>query len=1488
MAFLKKKIANASYSSHSRSVPVASTKAPAAFPATVKSSGKAPTLPPKLPISSSPVIQGGSDSIQQNDNTAVSQEDIIVDQNDSGFSFEEGVSLQYAGNGGDSSEKNDSPSTLRASKKSLVLEDEQIPATLSSRKSSGGSVASLSKDKLIYSWDVTDPEEWTMIRVIAWFRFNEFSDAWINYFKRHQIYGDKFLKLMALDNFVKYQKFLPQTHNSSYNRFQYLLKRTLETNVGNGHIRNKSDKSSGSRSSSDSLKLKKKRSQDGDHSRSTSESVLTDNRKIGSDILDDKSVPLRSHQKANSASSLYRRSFISLRGSSVSNASKNEKTNININIPQRPLSTIESATQICPTNSRSSSSPLSPNYAGIFRRQHKSSSSESSIFNTLFGSGNSSNQNNGLTDTNPASGSYRSASLESLPKTKREGSSSSPLKQSPVGAEEKPKIWEKLKKKEAVLDSVSSLPSRSTTETEVKAEASPIPNVEGNAQEEKPSAFSWKEFVLEKKFYPLKTSGADDRFILITKDNRSFIPLNINMINGIEELKDSMALTLGITHKNFTIHLTDFGCDIGCVIPDDLLETMRENMFYNLPGKFYVKDQMKIQLRPRTGTISNDVSNSLRSVKSKGSVKSAASSVINSNDDTSVVTSCSDANSFDDTANLAGRLVYPQTPSYYYDTENTSTNTDVDYWNFKDTPLEESQPLKLPKIRSRSNSKLKRVPESTPYPNSVSTSGSTFKVIRKGSENEIDFDKRRESPYVSSDFAPRREAPKPPTGSQISLENTPSLQNLPHTNSPPKLQRRRTGTFSKRKARPPPPVSIIPKGTSRSSSFGSGKQVKHSSASPVESIVNSYTPGSTQVLVPQPYKGATDPGKISKTDDGIGNPISVYIQNQRANRSNSVHSVAQGIHPSPPRLLKRASSKRVFSSASAADIFDENDISFADAPALSDSDNDDVNSSSSSEIVWSKKTQKDDESDSSDDIIWTPEARKTHEKPLEIPSIELQDESSAQESGKETYHDVMEDSTDFDTISATSSQNKLGRKMTLRPSPEVVFQNLEKFFPGTDLDKPIVEGVTPPSSPKCAERDSPDVRSSVKDRNDSEVVSPITSRTGTPQTMISKPSNNSQEVLTPVSRTLKPPKRTKTIRIIAREASEARRDSQSRRLKRKNTKMWGTRVVEVTDKRMVAINKAKNSNGEYKEFAWIKGDMIGKGSFGSVFLGLNVTTGEMMAVKQVEVPKYGSQDETTLSVLEALRSEVSTLKDLDHLNIVQYLGFENKNSIYSLFLEYVAGGSVGSLIRLYGRFDENLIRFLTVQVLQGLSYLHSRGILHRDMKADNLLLDLDGVCKISDFGISKKSNNIYSNSDMTMRGTVFWMAPEMVDTKQGYSAKVDIWSLGCVVLEMFAGKRPWSNFEVVAAMFKIGKSKSAPPIPEDTLPLISQHGREFLDACFEIDPEKRPTADTLLSHPFCEVDGIFDFSKTKLAKFIKSNDKINSSKLRVSSQDSSN
>lgn len=227
---------------------------------------------------------------------------------------------------------------------------------------------------------------------------------------------------------------------------------------------------------------------------------------------------------------------------------------------------------------------------------------------------------------------------------------------------------------------------------------------------------------------------------------------------------------------------------------------------------------------------------------------------------------------------------------------------------------------------------------------------------------------------------------------------------------------------------------------------------------------------------------------------------------------------------------------------------------------------------------------------------------------------------------------------------------------------------------------------------------------------------------------------------------------------------------------------------------------------------------------------MNATTGEFLAVKQVEVTPNDSRK----ALIAALNQEIETMKDLDHANIVQYLGCERKEFSISIFLEYIPGGSVGSCLKKHGKFEESVVRDLTRQMLDGLAYLHREGILHRDLKGDNILLDLDGTCKISDFGISKKTEDIYGNdASNNMQGSVFWMAPEVVNPKkgQGYSAKVDIWSVGCVVLEMFAGRRPWENEETIGAIFKIGSEKKSPPVPDDVSETVSPAAIAFMADC---------------------------------------------------------
>ncbi|KAJ3246642.1 hypothetical protein HK104_007860, partial [Borealophlyctis nickersoniae] len=237
-----------------------------------------------------------------------------------------------------------------------------------------------------------------------------------------------------------------------------------------------------------------------------------------------------------------------------------------------------------------------------------------------------------------------------------------------------------------------------------------------------------------------------------------------------------------------------------------------------------------------------------------------------------------------------------------------------------------------------------------------------------------------------------------------------------------------------------------------------------------------------------------------------------------------------------------------------------------------------------------------------------------------------------------------------------------------------------------------------------------------------------------------------------------------------------------------------------------------------------------------------------MAVKQVVLGQEGDKQKRRRE--EALRREIELLKELEHVHIVQYLGFEITSSHFNVFLSYISGGSVASCLARCGQFDESLAKALNVQILDGLLYLHEKGIIHRDIKGANILVDSDGVVKISDFGISKKNEyqRAYQRvTRMSMQGSIPWMAPEVARGK-GYSAKVDVWSLGCLVLEMLTGLHPWHK--VRGNVIYLLGTGNAPPVP----PTLSPTAREFIALCFTIDPEKRPTVKELLGHTFADVD----------------------------------
>ncbi|KUL91225.1 hypothetical protein ZTR_01703 [Talaromyces verruculosus] len=289
---------------------------------------------------------------------------------------------------------------------------------------------------------------------------------------------------------------------------------------------------------------------------------------------------------------------------------------------------------------------------------------------------------------------------------------------------------------------------------------------------------------------------------------------------------------------------------------------------------------------------------------------------------------------------------------------------------------------------------------------------------------------------------------------------------------------------------------------------------------------------------------------------------------------------------------------------------------------------------------------------------------------------------------------------------------------------------------------------------------------------------------------------------------------------------------------------------------------------------WQQGQFIGGGTFGSVYVAINLDSNYLMAVKEIRL-----QDPQLIPVIaQQIRDEMGVLEVLDHPNIVSYYGIEvHRDKVY-IFMEYCSGGSLAGLLE-HGRVeDETFIMVYALQLLEGLAYLHQAGIIHRDIKPENILLDHNGVIKYVDFGAAKiiaRQGKTVANAEAftnavggghkeglggakepqrknqkTMTGTPMYMSPEVIrgDASELVERQgaIDIWSLGCVILEMATGRRPWSSLDNEwAIMYNIAQGNQ-PQLP--TREQLSDVGIDFLSRCFERDPLKRPTAAELLQH----------------------------------------
>ncbi|XP_012841581.1 PREDICTED: mitogen-activated protein kinase kinase kinase 2 [Erythranthe guttata] len=271
--------------------------------------------------------------------------------------------------------------------------------------------------------------------------------------------------------------------------------------------------------------------------------------------------------------------------------------------------------------------------------------------------------------------------------------------------------------------------------------------------------------------------------------------------------------------------------------------------------------------------------------------------------------------------------------------------------------------------------------------------------------------------------------------------------------------------------------------------------------------------------------------------------------------------------------------------------------------------------------------------------------------------------------------------------------------------------------------------------------------------------------------------------------------------------------------------------------------------------AWTRGPTIGRGSSASVSLATTAGGEVFAAVKS-----------TDLSSSASLQKEGILISQLSSPYIVKCLGSditcEESGHVYNLFLEYLPGGTLSDRIKKQGgSLDETAIGKHAHGILMGLNYLHTKGLVHCDIKGENILLGENGSVKIADFGCAKRVGSGGSG----FSGTPAYMAPETArGEEQGFAA--DVWALGCTVVEMATGSHPWPEMkDPAAALYRVGFSGDVPETPA----WFSGQARDFLDNCLTRDPRERWTAAELLRHPFMIAASAEEGSGEVIGEFAK-------------------
>lgn len=262
---------------------------------------------------------------------------------------------------------------------------------------------------------------------------------------------------------------------------------------------------------------------------------------------------------------------------------------------------------------------------------------------------------------------------------------------------------------------------------------------------------------------------------------------------------------------------------------------------------------------------------------------------------------------------------------------------------------------------------------------------------------------------------------------------------------------------------------------------------------------------------------------------------------------------------------------------------------------------------------------------------------------------------------------------------------------------------------------------------------------------------------------------------------------------------------------------------------------------------------IGRGVSGTVFkskmLG-SVSESNSVAVKRIDLLKQPK--------VELIAREIYVMKQYKNKNIVNYIDgyLMNKNELW-VVMEYMQGGSLTSIIDYCHHkrsqcpvIPESQIAYIVREVSQGLKFLHEMSIIHRDIKSDNIMLNSNGAVKLTDFGFCAKLSNESDKRD-TIVGTPYWMAPEIIN-KKSYDTKVDIWSLGIMILEMLEGEPPYINEDPLTALYMIASNGSPRLKNPDS---VSIPLKRLLGICLVVEVQYRASAAEIVQHKFMETAG---------------------------------